>query len=226
MNTKYSLDTIFEYSGDELDNFIKQFTTNQFNSMNEKRFMTVRYLQENNLLDEEMVSLLTNNRENFLEALKRYNTLQEVRNNVSNYTKVEMDYEYVIVNTGYTSRITSGNDEKSNFWESLNPDPDPQNNPDIELLFVYDNTWGTGLYKEGKNNQEVDKLIRISRELNLYIDGIACFKCSQKYFKDLSEVINESTYCVIFGITETCFYKSNNKQDSNILYVAWDSESG
>jgi len=84
----------------------------------------------------------------------------------------------------------------------------------------------SGFYREGKNKEEVDKLVNITKELELYQSGIACFKCNQEYFKYISKAIDSNTYCVAFGIDKSCLYKSNKESDPAILYVEWDSETG
>jgi hypothetical protein len=93
MTTKYSLEIIFDYSDSELDNFIKQFTTTQYENIYDKRYMTIYYLNENNLLDDEIITLLTNNNEKFIETLKTSNTAQEFRVKIS-HTHSLVGYKY------------------------------------------------------------------------------------------------------------------------------------
>lgn len=151
--------------------------------------------------------------------------------NIAGYQKLDTNYEYVIVETGYTSRITSREnlDQRKEFWSEIYDRYDGDSvdyKPDIELIFAYDTVWGNGLYREGKDADEVAKLIKITKKLKLYKCGIACFKCDKTAFADLARAIDSNTYCVTFDIDEMEFYKSDNPNEPTIMFVSWDSESG
>jgi len=86
---KFTLYFIFKYSSSELDTFLSQFTKNVYDNLDDKRYMALYYLYENNLLDQESKTLLENNSEKFRELLKISNTAEELRNNL--YLKMEDD---------------------------------------------------------------------------------------------------------------------------------------
>lgn len=52
---KYTLDIILQYTPDELDAFISQFTNKVYEIMDDKRYITMFYLYKYNLLDKEML---------------------------------------------------------------------------------------------------------------------------------------------------------------------------
>ena len=146
----------------------------------------------------------------------------------SSYKKVDIDYEYVIVDTGYTSRISTKEDSgcRKEFWASYGDEYPIGEDPNVELLFIFDDMWGTGLYREGKDKEEVDKLIRITKELDLYKYGIACFRCKKDCFRFIAGAIDASTYCRTFGVIDSCLYESDKEGEPSIMYMKWDSESG
>jgi exonuclease V gamma subunit len=79
---KYTLDIIFKYSAAELDSFIAQFTNQKYENLYDKRYMTMYYLHENDMLDYETKILLNDNGNKFREALEISNTAQELRKNL------------------------------------------------------------------------------------------------------------------------------------------------
>ena len=82
-NQKYTLDFIFQYSPSELDTFISQFTDVKYENLYDKRYMTMYYLYENNMLDKETEGLLGGNSDKFRQALEVSNTAQELRNKLT-----------------------------------------------------------------------------------------------------------------------------------------------
>jgi len=121
MDIKYSLDFIFNYTEYDLDTFIAQFTKTRYENIYDKRYMSIYYLYNNDMLDKETETLISNNTEKFKEALQTSNNVQELITKLTqmfSYKKIDIDYEYVIVNTGYTSRITTQEDleSRTDFW--------------------------------------------------------------------------------------------------------------
>ena len=79
---KYTLDNIFQYTPQELDNFISDYTTDYYENLYDKRYMTMYYLYKNGLLDKKTENLFVGNSERFKKALKVSNNAQEVKNNL------------------------------------------------------------------------------------------------------------------------------------------------
>jgi len=78
----YTLEIIYKYSPSELDNFISQFTNDYYKDINEKRYMTLYYLFQNDLLSPETEKIV--NHYNFNQILNQVNTAQELRTLIKN----------------------------------------------------------------------------------------------------------------------------------------------
>ena len=195
------------------------------------------------------------------------------------YKKISPEFKYVIVNTGYTSRISKHRKKPNLFMDELidyvseennhndeseennhndkseeNNDDDNNDNDDesedddhkndnssnkkvnLELLFVVDKLWGEGLNSKKMSSEglfiekqcdETNQLIKITRDIGLFQDGIACFRCNNKeYFLFLDELIRRSLYCNVFCAVCTDYYVNDDPADPTILYVGYDAESG
>jgi hypothetical protein len=149
------------------------------------------------------------------------------------------EHEYVIIHTGYASRISKYGHCNKKFFrtlkEHLDIDEKDQEMP-VKLLFVYDHIWGDdlGLPKDVYNNgliidedtEQVHNLIDDLKELNLLQNGIACFKCNQDNYLSLEKTILSGIYCCAFDVTKTVLYKGKEAKYPTIKYVEIDAESG
>jgi hypothetical protein len=180
------------------------------------------------------------------------------------YKKISPEFKYVIVNTGYTSRISKHRKKPNHFMDELidyvspicDDDESEENNHDdneseeddhknddssnkksnLELLFVVDKLWGEGLNSEKMSSEglfiekqcdETNQLIKMTRDIGLFQDGIACFRCNNKeYFIFLDELIRRSLYCNVFCAVCTDYYVSDDPLEPSLLYVEYDTESG
>jgi len=135
------------------------------------------------------------------------------------------DFQYLLINTGYTSRIVPGGSRHEEFFERIHENIDDDEEK-LELIFAVDALWGTGLYEVGKDKEEVSKMIELTKTLNLYEYGIACFKCKRNNYRHIIDAVEENIYCSTFGMEVNIIYKTDNKSDLALKYIEWDSESG
>jgi len=75
--TKYTFNDVFKYTNEDMDNFISQYTNQNYENINDRRYMTIYYLYENNMLNNEDEKLVTHS--NFLQILKQSNTAAKLR---------------------------------------------------------------------------------------------------------------------------------------------------
>ena len=158
--------------------------------------------------------------------------------------EVISNFQYVVINTGYTSRLWNEADSDGNatintdhgFIENLSEQlydkymhrdySEEKANSMIEPLFAYDDLWGTGLYKI-KNNKEADNIINILKEVDKFNYGIICFKCKVEDLHILQDVMSgQYSYCRAFEVTDIEMLANQNENDPNIIIITYDSESG
>lgn len=70
----YNLNDIYQYSAEDLDNFIKLSTTDVYFEMSHRRYMTIRYLIENRLFDYEQEKLILNHQDDLVKLLESSDT--------------------------------------------------------------------------------------------------------------------------------------------------------
>jgi len=150
-----------------------------------------------------------------------------------------LDCNYVVINTGYTARLVDSHKEK--FFKKIHEryyekhcldDLDEaevketmENLGYINMLFVFDEQWGDGLYKMG-DDKEIYQVIDILKKLGKYESGIACFKCNLNNHSVLNKVVLDSTYCNVFEIIDTKLIISDCKDAPIIMLCEYDTESG
>jgi hypothetical protein len=141
------------------------------------------------------------------------------------YRKLTNKHKYVVIDTGYTARITKGV-LKEKFFENVYGCLDDDDKKNIELLFIYDKLYGEGFYRFGSDNDEVNRLIECTKMLSIYNSGIACFKCDELFYKNLDRAINNNIYCTINGVINTEIYFSDQDDEPTIKYVLFDTLCG
>lgn len=157
---------------------------------------------------------------------------------MSEYAKLNTDHQYVIVESGYTSRLSKHGGKygkklikelKSRTKEVFEYQIDMEEEyTKVELLFVVDDEIkdeGLSIEISGK---ETDKVLKAVREAGLFKAGIACFRCDKEGYRGVLEplLINERFYCAVHGITSTEYYVSSNPKNPVLFHVRLDCESG
>ena len=137
-------------------------------------------------------------------------------------------HEYLLIKTGYTSRIVPNGGCHEQFFERVYEDmtDKEKEEKDIELIFAFDDIWGQGLYEVGIDKHEVTRMIELTKKLKLFGYGIALFRCNHDKYRYITSAVQECTYCRTFDMETNIVYKTDNKCDPAIRYIEWDSESG
>ena len=150
-------------------------------------------------------------------------------------------FQYVIIDTGYTSRVWNEPDSDGNaiintdhsfidaIHESLYEGTGLSEEKALSLiqpLFAYDNVWGSGLYKI-KNSEEADKIINILEDVDEFSSGIMCFKCSPQYLHILQKhLLSCDSYCTVYDFDDIRMLSSQNESDPGIIILSYHAESG
>lgn len=151
---------------------------------------------------------------------------------MTHYTRITEDFRYVVIKTDYTCKLVEPGRARVDFNKSLRMYTYIEDNDDniddyIELMFVYDEQWGKGIYKTGSNKEEVDRVIKYAKKTGVYENGIACFKCGNtRMYYALIGTIFKNTYCKVFNVSESCMFNNANDSSVNIKYVRFGTESG
>ena len=125
------------------------------------------------------------------------------------------EFKYLVVETGYTSRLFHKLDElKKRVQEQDEEDEDP-------ILYIDDNIWGIGLYRISPDTKTIEK---IQDALGPNRRGLIVFRCRD--FTNaicLVEVLAEQQYCGCFSMTSLYEMELIN---GDILVMHFDCESG
>jgi hypothetical protein len=151
---------------------------------------------------------------------------------MSDYKQVDISHQYVVINTGYTSRITKNGGCREEFFKMLREHcllgDDCAN---VKLLFVEDKLWGeqldpttNGLFIESDDVAEVNLLINCLKKIGIYKYGIACFKCTDDDYYALEQTVLDSTYCRAYDVSFQQLWQADGLP--TIKYVSFDAESG
>ena len=160
--------------------------------------------------------------------------------------------KYVIISTGYTSRLIKKFEADVNLIEQgkgKNNDVHLIANPKEEkyvfenLVFIYDKLWGKGLYSAAPLEETVE-LLALLKSAKVNLDGTVVFRV-----KDLSEgdylvdLLKDLDYCVMWTITDNSREESYSDSDDqppkrymkdktfklgnkNFRFIGIDCESG
>ena len=134
-----------------------------------------------------------------------------------NKIKEENVYDFLIIKTGYTSRLLKK--ERLNYIKEIYNE---RYNEDFEVVYIYDNIWGEGLYFNDKFDLKIAEEI-----LNLEESyGTICFigKFTQFNAINIGELLKDVDYCANFGLCGLRDYKLVDTK--SVLLLEYDTESG
>lgn len=204
---------------------------------------TFRYLNDHGQIEK------LENHNNELNHMLRH-TYKYMDLKIKECTKRTIDY--VVIKTGYTSRLWNVPDKngyatinrdhiffgdmsnilhsKYHYGEQTDPGQAKYWMEDrwqkrIQILFSYDDVWGTGLYKNIKVGN-VDEIIEMMKDVKEFDYGISCFKCDGAMcYQVLINMMLESYYCRVFDITDMKIV-SCKKKNITFMVIEFDTESG
>lgn len=149
-----------------------------------------------------------------MELIKDY-----IRPKSSQSEYSEENVKYLVMTTGYTYRLVNRIEEIKSIIEELAFCPEK-----LDLNFIYDTTWGQGLYINKSYDKELVDYILSKVD---YSDGIVVFSCKKSapkfMFMDLAKEIVDLDYCQNCGLTDVTVLKFNKDK---ILIMDYDCESG
>lgn len=131
------------------------------------------------------------------------------------YKKLEEQFDYVVIATGYEERLLQAN-ILTEFMKDVG-----SNN--VKLIFIYDSTWSKRMYKM---DPEADHLFQCAKNAGLTKHTIACFKCSPADVYKLRSAVESNIYCAAFAVENEAIYTSNLENEPSLKFIEWDAESG
>lgn len=132
---------------------------------------------------------------------------------MTTHKRIDLNYDYIIINTGYIGRLLNVYNEFKLSYED---------SKEIELLFLNGDEWHKDKLEIVSNTNETTNLINKCKELNIYKAGIALFRCNQNNFMYINHAVEQNHYCVSFGIQDMVYFKG----EKSILYIEYATESG
>ncbi len=138
---------------------------------------------------------------------------------------------YYVFNSGYTSRLLKNSREPSTTLKDKVIKVFEERDFDERPVFIYDNTWGQGLYlRDGDNYNNLGSNMdaikeKVSSELFSIIAkkrDCVCFKRTET--QPLMDMMKEMNYCRIFSIDSIRYEFTEN--GTTIVIEDVDSESG
>ena len=136
--------------------------------------------------------------------------------------EVNPDIDYIICETGYTSRIN---------FQKLEEIFDRNNQLPLRPLLTYDTIWGDGLRTNTAFDDTVHTNLWKQIKENFDYEGVIVFDINEyetnhglNIITLLHNALKEYEYCNMFDICTIKLYK--NKDYGNILYMSIDCESG
>jgi hypothetical protein len=146
-------------------------------------------------------------------------------------TSLLVNYDYVIIQTGYTSRISRkfGTKTASVINKIILPfsDEEPHSDKENHLVCIVDKLWGTQTNNEFTLYGKIEDYQFVKSFID--IDGILLFKnINLNHVYKIINKFNTSKYkfcefCSIENIYKLNVYEKDNKK---ILHVCVDTESG
>jgi len=127
--------------------------------------------------------------------------------------------DYIVINTGYTSRILKDIDQINNNLD-VN---------EIEPLFIYDSIWGNDRIEHlSHDRNKIDEIIDILDNYNIsYKNGTIVAKCdtlSNAY--EFTDKLMELNYCAFFRYSSLYCQQYIEYNNKKILIFNFDTESG
>ena len=130
--------------------------------------------------------------------------------------------KYVIISTGYTSRLVDKFGAKVNLIEKgkgKNSDvhmiADPQEEKFIfeKLVFIYDKLWGKGLYSAAPLEETVE-LLALLKSAKIDLNGTVVFRVDDVSEGDyLVHVLKDLDYCVMWTIKDDSRDESGSESE-------------
>ena len=140
------------------------------------------------------------------------------------------DSTYIVVQTGYTQRISdriSGSYDYEEYVEKYYDYNDPGEEVFCHikesLLFTNDTTWGNGVVLTNGTNEDVDNVQELCKKYELEFDGIAVFRKGKAFFPMIyigSLITLQYCACMDYGSIDDMFV------NHEIAHFAFDCESG
>jgi hypothetical protein len=155
--------------------------------------------------------------------VKFENTPQiEIRKSPTVTKKAKKNHKYVIINTGYTSRLVKkfGADVKLiEKGKGKNNDvrmiSNPQKHRKVfeKVVFIYDKLWGTGLYSAAPLEETVE-LLALLKNAKIDLNGSVVFRVKDLIEgDDLVFDLKDLDYCVMWTITDHSIDESASDSD-------------
>jgi hypothetical protein len=139
------------------------------------------------------------------------------------FIKINNNFKYLVIHSGYTSRLTSQIDEinDSIYTDVYYSDDDGY---EKSILYIEDSLWGDGKYSYG-DPIKINKVEKIIKDNNLDLCGIIVFECGclMDALAILKVLTEQYSYCGCFrleGISEMACY------NDELLIMHVDAESG
>ena len=141
------------------------------------------------------------------------------------------NFNYVAFDTGYTSRLLKKGrldkirEEMVDIYDrhnGANESSSANESIDDNLLFIFDDCWGDGLYPISKKEDDVNKVFNKLKEHKMQ-EGVIVFKCDTlvDIFR-LCGILMHQHYCACFCI-ENLY---DMRQIDDIVILKFDTESG